>query len=533
MIPTAHLPVGIYTEDCLAWSIDGELAIAAGEEVYLLIPRPGASEPWTHIRIRVNAFTHEEWPPKLPESFAEMSIGEEQARVTIASLAWSPYGIGKHGRSVLAVLTTNLLLSVWSPGGDPITVGSWQRVLIINETRVRAMSWVPVGILSAKSQTSLIMKKRENCLLAVTDDRNGVSFFLVSSPFVPNSSSWNFQRIGHESIPPIVKTNWRYSLLQIDLDSKHFIDYIAFGEFNADNTIQCVYRSAGLFYQTTLSISIDPLRAIFEATPHQPVAQGDHDKELETPSHMQDLMQQHLKQYADTKRLTLDRVFLKTWGTASLGNLTAMCVTSHPAKMIEYYAIVHSSATILFGHTPEADAEQAVFPWQVPREVDEGKTCQKILQALFDRQVLADSSLTTLDLKIIYAAICATFFHPMSEPQRLSCLTAAENAVKIIETKLGTNLEAEHEVIDTLKIDGGTMSKTSSHSLIEASENPTEQKAKLLDSCPICEDSLVGLTGAEVDFLAAYCTNGHPFCTYSFYLLELAELRVMPKPGVL
>ena len=51
----------------------------------------------------------------------------------IVSLNWSSPGLARHHRCLLAVLTSNLLLSIWDPGPHPSKARSWQRVLIIND----------------------------------------------------------------------------------------------------------------------------------------------------------------------------------------------------------------------------------------------------------------------------------------------------------------------------------------------------------------------------------------------------------------
>lgn len=511
MLPTAHVPAGVYTEDCLAWSKDCELAIAAGEEVYLLLPRHDAIEPWTHVRIRVNAFTFEEWPPKRQASFADMSIGEEQARVTITSLAWSSRGIGRHQRCVLAVLTSNLLLSLWAPGGDPTDAERWQRVLIVNDTRVRSMAWVPTDSLLAESQSPL--RKRGKPVLAVADDHNGVSFLTVFSPSTSASLSWGSQIIGHEVIHPTGKRNTRPSLLRNELDAKHFINYITFKESDTAGRTLMIYRSSNVFYQATLTISNDPSRATLAATPHQPIAQDHHDVPPQAPPFMQVAIQKHMEDYGRSHQLPVDRVLLRTWGVAFLGDLAAVCVTSHPAEMIEYYAIVQSSATILFGLREEAGEGEVAFPWQSTKAVNNGEACQTILLTVLDRQILDELVLGTLDLKLLYAAICATVFLDMSDVQRLPCLEATEPILEFLETNSNASLQAEREAIAALKCRESTDSETLGLSLSQVADKSSAAGAQLLESCPICEDFPVGLRGAQESFSEAYCTNRHPFCT--------------------
>jgi hypothetical protein len=76
-------------------------------------------------------FTNAEWPSFLPGNRDEFSIAAEQSNANIINLAWSPLGVGKYRRSVLTVLTSNLVLSLWEPLG---LKKQWTRVRIINHT---------------------------------------------------------------------------------------------------------------------------------------------------------------------------------------------------------------------------------------------------------------------------------------------------------------------------------------------------------------------------------------------------------------
>lgn len=148
--------------DCLAWSEDGDLAVAAGEYVHTLLPKhkhekssrrgPGLQQ-WHHTKFQANLFTDEEWPVHETSNLEEFSIGEEQSTSTVSAISWSPPGLGRHRRSFLAVLTTNHLLSLWEMKREP---NQWQRIAIINDslktdfssasrfgTRIGAFAWSP------------------------------------------------------------------------------------------------------------------------------------------------------------------------------------------------------------------------------------------------------------------------------------------------------------------------------------------------------------------------------------------------------
>jgi hypothetical protein len=78
-------------------------------------------------------FTSTEVDQKTPASFSLWSIGEEISESHIVQIAWSSPGLAKHQRCALAVLTSNLVLSIWV-SVNPIRtmVSSWKRVTIIN-----------------------------------------------------------------------------------------------------------------------------------------------------------------------------------------------------------------------------------------------------------------------------------------------------------------------------------------------------------------------------------------------------------------
>lgn len=167
----------------LAWSPDGELAVAGGDQVYILVcsiefcikawllilwqtPNietaasiPQGKQQWDTTRVRINTFTTAEWAPNYPQNRDDFSLAAEQSNSTVIALAWSPPGLARFRRSVLAVLTSNLVLSLWEPMG---LKGQWARVAIVNhalpsepsnptqqtglglrQTNIRSFHWCP------------------------------------------------------------------------------------------------------------------------------------------------------------------------------------------------------------------------------------------------------------------------------------------------------------------------------------------------------------------------------------------------------
>lgn len=157
------LPTWPACDDCIAWSED-DLAVACSEVVHMLTPKRGSStrdvsgHPQWHLNtIRVNTFDETEWPYQILASISHFSVGEEQGNSYAIALAWSPIGLGMHKRSVLAILTSNLVLSLWETDGS---LGQYKRTCIINgflgsdvedpgvgierrKLRVRAFVWIP------------------------------------------------------------------------------------------------------------------------------------------------------------------------------------------------------------------------------------------------------------------------------------------------------------------------------------------------------------------------------------------------------
>ena len=183
-----------------------------------------------------------------PLEISNSSIGEEQSPSTITALAWSPLGLAKHKRPVLAVLTSNHLLSLWASTSDMKVPASWQRVYVVNNAlhyhltlssghgsswsrseafderrmvRVRCMAWAPIVNLNdenpSEDQTNgqagpdfdlehqpatyshnfpaQVVLAEEAQLLAIANDCGGVVLLRISSPYTNKSESWGVNLI--------------------------------------------------------------------------------------------------------------------------------------------------------------------------------------------------------------------------------------------------------------------------------------------------------------------------------------------------
>jgi len=125
--------------DAIDWSQDGIIALASDERVELLFPNTVNFErdqdipQWQHVALKVPLFSTDELPLKEPAPMQSYSIGQEISNSSPTAIAWSPPGLAKHRKCALAVLTANLVLSMWATEGKPQDASSWNRRLIVND----------------------------------------------------------------------------------------------------------------------------------------------------------------------------------------------------------------------------------------------------------------------------------------------------------------------------------------------------------------------------------------------------------------
>ena len=534
MLPTAHIPVQPLCQDCLAWSQDGELAVAAGEEVYLLLPQYGSPDPWTHLSITISRFAFDEWLWQEPASFQEMSIGEEQSRATVTALAWSPPGLAKHGRSVLAVLTSNLILSLWASNSDPTDPGSWERVSVVNrillsgsrlQQRIRSMAWAPTNPQHIDRLTPSSGKKWGIPLLAVADDSSGLYFLKVSSPYNGQSLEWNIEVLHREVVAVSQSPSDRPSLLNLAMNANHFIDRIEFGRW--DDSIPVVYRISGSVCRSRLSVHENPLSqdqaadlagsgplivSLVEATsggasiPRLPII---------TPP-MKNQMAAEKVKYGLKSNIGSD-VELRTWGVASLNDLVATCITLHPTKMIDYTSPFEGISTIIFDTNNADNNAKNMFPWQSSVEVDIANTQKSILDTMVDQIPRRTLNTNSLDLKIAYTAFCGVLL--LSDEKclyRLQMLQGAMEILDVIERHVGIDLLLERQALlsvkDTHHLSDQELSKIVRQMTLARNQDESNignPEKDLLDVCPFCPESQRAMPFD--DFTEAYCQQRHPF----------------------
>lgn len=182
--------------------------------------------------------------------------------------SWSPPGMTRHRRSLLAVLTTNLVLSIWASTKDPKDSRSWERVKIVNNTireyfervqqhegleaneaeeltrlrtRIRAISWSKTCLIDGTQRDSRRLQKWGLSVLAVANDNNEIvllHFFTSDSSIQTQTKNWQAEVLGHFRGPassatlPFLASS---SLLAVALNKRPFVSELSWSPWTATN----------------------------------------------------------------------------------------------------------------------------------------------------------------------------------------------------------------------------------------------------------------------------------------------------------
>ena len=231
MASRIELPFWPTTLDCLSWSEDNIIAIAGGEQIGILTPRlhgPGPNGSlWDSTLFKANAFTAAEVPRLEPLTSSNWSAGEELSLRHVHSLQWSPPGLGRFRHCVIAVLTSNHVLSIWECNGKSTVSGDWKRTAIVNHAlkaqyaksmdnsgesagqnsewiqvsqRIRAFAWCPDNGSSSSLDTdgrgSVDTQEELHHLLAVSSEAGDISILRLRSPhgiMEPTRKEWQIE----------------------------------------------------------------------------------------------------------------------------------------------------------------------------------------------------------------------------------------------------------------------------------------------------------------------------------------------------
>ena len=381
--------------DCISWSSDGELAVATGEYVHILTPKqapksgtladPGmiGLRQWHSARIRTNVFTQREWPNQDLNPSHSFSVGEEQSLSSVVGLAWSPPGIGPHRRSVLAVLTSNHVLSLWESNG---TVGEWARVFVVNhplgdyfgwvdeagldvyreKRRIRAFAWSPpYQVLQADDEKTL-NSKWGAIYLAVANDEEVVIVLSVSKPKRGCQREWNVKVTSHINLlavstyadgphvgslfHKVMMTKSPVSSLSWSAEEDKFTEpFIRIARHHCENFIKA---KASLNLTRDGSFHMLKPNLVLNAVHWEDSRQrkGHHDpqsKRIAEYDVLKKAMEEERIKYDSTHSLHGNSM-VREWGFASSDTQSAACITIHPSDMVEYNTASLQKCNIVF-----------------------------------------------------------------------------------------------------------------------------------------------------------------------------------------
>jgi Transcription factor IIIC subunit delta N-term len=381
--------------DCLSWSTDGELAVAAGEFVHILTPKnvskssfmPASGavglRQWHSARVRANVFMQREWPDQSLAPFHSFSVGEEQSLSHVVGLAWSPPGIGQHRRSVLAVLTSNHVLSIWESNGE---IGQWSRVVVVNHSlgsyfgqieeahedirrnkrRIRAFTWSPPYRSFEADSGRTFTSKWGALFLAVANDDETVIILRISKEKRSGQIDWNMEATSQIHLPAVSGDGdvpLPVSLFQKAMARKSPISSLSWSKIEGETSMSFV-EVTQLRRRSLIKIqadhlcskpdSIDRLEHILGLNPfdlEESSQKDDHDdpQSGNVPENAE------LKKKMEEARIDFDsnhsldgNSAVRVWGFASAKAQEAACVTIHPSDMVEYTTPSMENCTLLF-----------------------------------------------------------------------------------------------------------------------------------------------------------------------------------------
>lgn len=532
-------------EDCLAWSDDG-LAVACGQNVYILnktlkrsLTSSQVSEQWSSIAVRTDRFNQDEWPEQSLASLHHLSIGEEQSESVVVGLSWSWPGLGFHRRSVLAVLTSNLILSIWETDGSQC---GWRRTCILNQhlprhdpiqtsqdgtsrtrrrLRIRAFAWSQPLLTSPTARWG-------DHYIAVVDDDNNFTLLSINKRADEGHGQW--------SIIPICTTVVASSVLPTEIVERPtnlqrmiveqspvkrmainpwHIQYAPAGTdstpYKAESSVRCEWFHNSRMLELSIEISsehsgvtgtVDSL----SSTSSQPTPSseaGDHvDRKLQDAEIVHsatDRSEWHeaLKQPSTEfdRQNHLDGLFrVRFWGLAKSPNdqAEAACITIHPWDTYEYTSAVHEKSRIIFRRLSTSN--------RVPADAHRSEDDVLESTSKFIARVLSgdEEPQSALDAKLLQAFYAWASLEPeRAEIQRL--------LGKQRRDRIGTTNSADDVQV--------------SRAQTPSDLQPEFVAPRGADMCGLCGSQIPFTTTTAV----ARCQSGHPFSRCSLSLLSIQE----------
>ena len=370
----------------LAWS-EEHLAITLGDAVCILTPNEHVKSSqrqhdyWHTESVQTNQFKEEEWPFQELTTLQNLSLGEEQSESIVTSLEWSPPGLGFHRRPVLAVLTSNLVLSLWESNGSP---GSWNRVAVINRylsgskngsndfrrraQRIRCFAWLPPLKLPTTTKWGVH-------LLLTIDDSNLLSCIRVEG-HQSIGKPWIADLVHQEQLSAATKPTWgeRMSPLQAALARQSLMTHISVGKWQLlrdDDGSAQLYRMRLTLSRAASTVSPQEFPYLLELEPTDTGldVRGRSLSPNATPSYEVNLSNKDFESSIADLLKTLDSSFeldghhrTRFWGFAKqpgTGNAAA-CITLHPSDMLENLLASAERSNIVFQRLPAGESPSPI-----------------------------------------------------------------------------------------------------------------------------------------------------------------------------
>ena len=347
--------------------------------------------------------------------FEDFSIGEEQTESAASALAWSPPGIGRHGRCALAVLTSNLLLSIWIPTADHADASCWKRGSIVNNAirrylegssadggtdsssispraRIRAFAWSPIlsdaehdAGPSAPTKVGLLALLNEcaEILICRVDGSSewahetSIAVSLIQS-YTPTLSPVDEPR------PVICDMQWLPSHQELS-NGYSFLEFTtrrSWYSISLHSNKSELGESTSIaleFQNLTVSSSNKNARAWYVHKAQ--VAESDND---------------YLSERVDLLKSTFDeehdlhsQVSTRYWGSCTYKQFEAIHITIHPSTMIQYITPANEVSHIVFSHKSLAnssqDSQSLIFDWESPvASMPQSEACSQVWHFLLE-----------------------------------------------------------------------------------------------------------------------------------------------------
>lgn len=385
--------------------------MATGEVVHILTPKPSSKSgmegdpriiglrQWHSARIRTNIFTQREWPDQDPADSHSFSIGEEQSLSMVVGLAWSPPGFGPHRRSVLAVLTSNHVLSLWESKG---TIGEWSRVVVVNQSlgdyfgwvegagedvyrekrRIRAFAWSSPYRIPETSAGRAFRSKWGVLYIAVANDDEVVTILRISKWKRGGQMEWNLEATGHIHLPAGSANgdvSYPGSLFQRAMMTKSPVSSLSWSDLEdipSASFIHVARRHHKHFIKAQASLEMPP-NGSSEVLEHSLVLGAFHEEDSGEQNGHHGLQNTHipndddLRKKMEEARMEFDskhslggNSIIREWGFASSDTHHAACITIHPSDMVEYTTASLERCTLVFA--PRATVMNSTYPTRMP-----------------------------------------------------------------------------------------------------------------------------------------------------------------------